>query len=254
MKLFSIVFFFLFQIVVFGQDLPILTPNLGYLVNKSPEGEKKFHEDMLKCPDLWEKVDGGEMDTTKLTADERIVFRNTCMDETEDYWEILGVGCSWYCGGGLDSTYASSELIGGKYSANNIHDLNYKTAWVEGVAGQGIGEKITYDFPPENPRITKIIIVNGYVKSPKAWTENSRVKKLKMYVDGKPFALLELADSKQEQSFSFTPLGVADRKDYDKLRTLPRWTITFEIMEVYPGSKYEDTAITEIYFDGIDVH
>ncbi|MCF8415167.1 MAG: hypothetical protein K9G40_02900 [Crocinitomicaceae bacterium] len=254
MKLFSIVFFFLFQIVVFGQDLPILTPNLGYLVNKSPEGEKKFHEDMLKCPDLWEKVDGGEMDTSKLNADERIVFRNICMEETEDYWEILGGGCSWYCGGGLDSTFASSELVGGKYSANNIHDLNYKTAWVEGVAGQGIGEKITYDFPPENPRITKIIIVNGYVKSPKAWTENSRVKKLKMYVNGKPFALLELANSKQEQSFSFTPLGVADRKDYDKLRILPRWTITFEIMEVYPGSKYEDTAITEIYFDGIDVH
>jgi hypothetical protein len=208
---------------------------------------------MLKCPDLWEKVGGSEIDTTKLTANERIIFR-TCMEETEDYWEILGGGCSWYCGGGLDSTYASSELVGGKYTANNIHDLNYKTAWVEGVTGQGIGEKITYDFPPENPRITKIIIVNGYVKSPKAWTENSRVKKLKMYVDGKPFALLELADSKQEQSFSFEPLGLSDREDYDKLLTLPRWTITFEIMEVYPGSKYEDTAITEIYFDGIDVH
>jgi hypothetical protein len=254
MKLFPIVFFFLFQTVVFGQDLPILTPNLGYLVDKSPEGEKDFLDDLKQCADLWEKVNGGDMDTSKLTANERIVFRNTCMYETEDYWEILGVGCSWYCGGGLDSTFASSELVGGKYSSNNIHDLNYKTAWVEGVAGQGIGEKITYDFPPENPRITKIIIVNGYVKSPKAWTENSRVKKLKMYVDGKPFTLLELADSKQEQSFSFDPLGVADRKDYDKLRTLPRWTITFEILEVYPGSKYQDTAITEIYFDGIDVH
>lgn len=28
----------------------------------------------------------------------------------------------------------------------------------------------------------------------------------------------------------------------------------FEIMEVYKGDKNEDTAITEIYFDGIDVH
>ena len=254
MKLFPIFFFFLFQWVVFGQELPILTPKLGYLVDKSPEGEKKFHENMLKCPDLWEKVNGGDMDTSKLNADERIVFRNICMEEKEDYWEILGTGCSWYCGGGLDSTFASSELVGGNYSANNIHDLSFKTAWVEGAAGHGIGEQITYDFPPENPRITTIIIVNGYAKSPKAWIENSRVKKLKMYVDGKAYAILELADSKQEQSFSFSPLGVVDRKDYDKLRTYPRWTITFEIMEVYPGSKYEDTAITEIYFDGIDVH
>jgi hypothetical protein len=25
-------------------------------------------------------------------------------------------------------------------------------------------------------------------------------------------------------------------------------------LEVYKGDKYDDTAITEIYFDGIDVH
>jgi len=30
--------------------------------------------------------------------------------------------------------------------------------------------------------------------------------------------------------------------------------LKFEILEVYKGSKYNDTAITEIYFDGIDVH
>jgi len=230
-----------------------MQPSLGFLVDKSPEGEKVFHQHMLQCPELWEKVGGGDLDTLKLTLTERIIFR-TCMEESEDYWEILGMGCSWYCGGGLDSTYASSELVGGKYTANNIHDLNYKTAWVEGAVGHGIGEKITYDFPPENPRITKIIIINGYIKSNKAWTENSRVKALKMFIDGKPFAILELADSKQEQSFSFSPLGVADRKDYDLLRTMPHWKMTFEILEVYPGSKYEDTAITEIYFDGIDVH
>jgi len=28
----------------------------------------------------------------------------------------------------------------------------------------------------------------------------------------------------------------------------------FEILEVYTGEKYADTAISEIYFDGIDVH
>ena len=28
----------------------------------------------------------------------------------------------------------------------------------------------------------------------------------------------------------------------------------FEILEVYKGLKYDDTAISEIYFDGLDVH
>jgi len=28
----------------------------------------------------------------------------------------------------------------------------------------------------------------------------------------------------------------------------------FEILEVFKGDKYDDTAISEIYFDGIDVH
>ena len=30
--------------------------------------------------------------------------------------------------------------------------------------------------------------------------------------------------------------------------------LKFEIMDVYPGDKYKDTVISDIYFDGIDVH
>lgn len=37
------------------------------------------------------------------------------------------------------------------------------------------------------------------------------------------------------------------------IRTIP-WTLKFEIAEVYKGTKYDDVVITEIYFDGIDVH
>jgi hypothetical protein len=31
-------------------------------------------------------------------------------------------------------------------------------------------------------------------------------------------------------------------------------TLKFEILEVYPGTRHKDTVISEIYFDGIDVH
>jgi hypothetical protein len=36
--------------------------------------------------------------------------------------------------------------------------------------------------------------------------------------------------------------------------TKPDWTLKFEILEVYPGSSCDDTVISELYFDGVDVH
>lgn len=75
-----------------------------------------------------------------------------------------------------------------------------------------------------------------------------------MYFNDKPFAILNLADSRQEQHFKFEPLGYGDRQNWEELNKKPSWTIKFEILDVYKGDKYDDTAITEIYFDGIDVH
>jgi hypothetical protein len=34
----------------------------------------------------------------------------------------------------------------------------------------------------------------------------------------------------------------------------PKWTLKFEIKEVYPGTKYQDCVIADFIFDGIDVH
>lgn len=244
----------LFSIETFGQSVKGLKPTLGRLVDKSPEGEIEFYKNQKECYNLWTKRDNGN----KLTDEEEKLLEKNCMeDEPEGYYEILGGGCSWYCGAGQDTQTASSELKSLKeinYSASNAHDLNYKTAWVEGVPGYGIREFLTYHFPPENPRITKVIIVNGYVKSKKAWTENSRVKTLKMYLNDKPFAILNLEDSRQEQEFKFEPIGNGDRGDWEKLKSLPTWTIKFEIIDVYKGDKFDDTAITEIYFDGTDIH
>src|SRR5690606_26651769 len=138
-------------------------------------------------------------------------------------------------GDGQDTIYASSTsktYKGINYSAKNIHDLNYESAWIEGVPGYGIGENIVYHVPPQHPRITEIIVVNGYVKSLTSWKDNSRVKKLKMYVDNNPFAILNLADSRQEQHFKFDPLGYGDRENWEQLQAKSWWTIKFEIVEV----------------------
>ncbi|MBC6491823.1 hypothetical protein BC349_12245 [Flavihumibacter stibioxidans] len=59
----------------------------------------------------------------------------------------------------------------------------------------------------------------------------------------------------QEQHFKLEqPLGYGDRSNTKQLSAKPGWALQFEITAVYPGAKYDDTAITEIYFDGIDVH
>ena len=163
----------------------------------------------------------------------------------ENAWDIIDGGCSWYCGGGNYKIKASSSL-NDSYKAEFANDLSYKTAWVEGKKDEGIGEYLEYYFKNDSPRITEIIISNGYMKSEETWKNNNRVKKLKLYVNGVPLGVLNLKDSRTDQYFEVGTLG-HNKNGTDLI-------LKFEILEVYKGSKYNDTAITEIYFDGIDVH
>lgn len=164
------------------------------------------------------------------------------------YNDLYGCSCSWYCGGSVKSVAASSHLqrIGAfSYEAGNAHDFNHETVWA--TKGKGIGESLTYTFEGGCPRITKVKILSGHVKNEEIWRANSRVKRLRMYCDGKPIATLALQDSRTLQTFNVGTLGYHDS-------TKPDWTLRFEILDVYPGTRYDDTVIAELYFDGIDVH
>ena len=131
------------------------------------------------------------------------------------------------------------------YKASNIFDEDTETAWVEGVKGHGIGQWI--EFKNVGVRqdgiwcgVGSISILNGYVKSDKAWRENGRVKRLKVYCNGKPKYIMELQNSRSLQYFGIDDLLEGYTSHISKLR--------FEILEVYPGTKYKDTVISEIYF------
>jgi len=243
---------------IFGQNIKTIEPIIGEELDFSHEFIQNFNSpDALKrCDELEQRIKKEGRNYSELTPKEKLILKY-CDLSRDNAWDIIGGGCSWYCGGGPSSVTASSQLKATSttsYSASNAQDLSYQTAWVEGVDGDGIGEFLVYHFAPQCPRITNIIVVNGYVKSKSLWQNNSRVKRLKMYVNEKPYAILELKDIMAEQRFVVEPIGNADRKDIKKLESLPAWTIKFEIMDVYKGLKYQDTAITEIYFDGIDVH
>lgn len=169
-------------------------------------------------------------------------------------YDALGGGCSFYCGCEIGELKASSELKPqGKftYEAKNMHDLNYASAWVEGAPGDGIGEWVEYTLPANNPRITTLNIANGYVRTKKAWTENSRVKVLDVEVNGVPHAKVHLKDYYGLQSVDIPTIGYEDRENFEGKEPI---RIRFIIREVYPGTKYQDTAISDIYFGGIDVH
>ena len=167
----------------------------------------------------------------------------------ESVWNIIHGGCSWYCGGGNYKITASSQLPtqhSYNYEAHSANDLSYETAWVEGKVDSGIGEYLEYSFKNGSPRLTSIIISNGYMKSEETWKNNNRVKSLKVYINGKAHGILQLSDTRTDQEFKIGTFG--KNKDGSDL------VLRFEILDIYKGDKYNDTAITEIYFDGIDVH
>ncbi len=193
----------------------------------------------------------------KITVEKWEELSNQYGDDSEElskydgitiYDDLYSGKCSWYCGGEVKSVTASSCLPpvkGFNYKGENAHDFSHESVWA--TKGKGIGESLTYTFEGKCPRITTVNILNGHVKSESAWKANSRVKKLRVWYNGKPYAILALEDSRSLQSFDVGVLGYNDS-------TKPDWTLKFEIMEVYPGSKYGDTVIAELYFDGIDVH
>src|SRR5690606_33566085 len=254
MKLNLIIGLILLYNVGFAQ-IKEINPTSVRLLDLSVEAETAFNENREACKKIWDKMSAGTKYDDLTDAEKDALSK---VDETlVDYWDIIGDGCSWYCGGGPKEVTASSNLKSqgtNNYEPQNAHDLNYKNVWVEGVPGYGISEYLLYTFNGPSPRITEIIIVNGHVKSQLAWENNSRVKKLKVYINDEPYANFNLQDTRSAQTFEVNPIGYEDRQNLDAMKVEPDWTIKFEILEVYKGLKYDDVVISEIYYDGLDVH
>ena len=151
----------------------------------------------------------------------------------------------WHSGS-LGKAEASSTLTASSssnYNIENIYDLDLTTAWIEGKPDDGIGENIAFTLQFEEPNNAKnfngeIEIFNGYCKSERLWKTNSRVKQMKMYLNGQSICLIELADTWQYQSFD-----ISQYINREKIQEGDQ--VTFEITAIYPGTKYKDVAISE---------
>jgi len=128
----------------------------------------------------------------------------------------------------------SSRLGGGDYGPGNLVDHNPATAWVEGVPGDGIGQwvSLTFDYPM---KFSRIFIHSGYCKSKDLLLKNNAPRTIRIITEAGEHTV-NLERTIEQQTIRL-PSPVASR-----------W-IKFEIKSVYPGSKYRDTAISEIVVD-----
>ncbi len=128
---------------------------------------------------------------------------------------------------------SSSALVDGSnvYSAQNLIDSNLSTCWADGVSSFGIGEYIVINFDKEYD-IHGIEIWNGYQKSSDLFYKNSRPSSICVLTDRWKFDF-SLEDRMGMQTF----------KLFGSTRS-----VKIVINDVYPGTKYADTCISDISF------
>jgi hypothetical protein len=160
---------------------------------------------------------------------------------------LSGSGCSLACAMDWTLSATSVHLENDKlnYGIENLNDGIPNTAWVEGAEGYGIGEKIFArikgDRKTVNVSFWGIRIANGYQQDSSTWNNYSRVKKLKVIHNSKPILIINLPDK----------MGVLTAKWNANLMRLNNGDlITFEILDVYKGDKYENTALSDLVLDG----
>ena len=227
--------------LVNAQNIETLKPKLGSENNYS----KAAFDYWKKATDLLSQIDNLK---NEIHYSEINLNNKKAIDSLEMGYgpSTKVVGCSYYCSGGPYKIVSSSLLKDNQNcSEQNIHDFDLFTGWIP-KSENGIGESISFHFKGEASRINAIVIYNGNIKTKELWKNNSRAKKVKLKIDNKTIAILELKDTTASQRFEIEPIQ-ATTDDQDLVLTL-------EILEAYRGAKYTALVISEINFDGIDDH
>lgn len=145
----------------------------------------------------------------------------------------------------VESISTSSELVEAQFAGKylyppvNVLDGNKDTTWAEAIStGPGIGENITVSFT-KPVSFNEIQIINGFASGNDLYNKNNRVKRVQItQVDGLHFQNQEF--TLNDASPSWQPIKYA----------LPQTArvITFTVLDVYKGYRYDDTCLSDIRF------
>ncbi|HDS02438.1 MAG TPA: hypothetical protein ENN72_01860 [Firmicutes bacterium] len=167
---------------------------------------------------------------------------------------------------------------GQNYSGENLFDGYAGSSWVEGAKGDGIGESLTMAV---SERTDALALINGYAASKALFRKNNRLKSIQITIErgyspegyvtekGRAFFLfpmtssvrLEIADHPRLQSLALPLDWESIRNEEQKTDELwaafaektghPQkaqtfYFLTMTIKEVYPGSVWTDTCLSEL--------
>lgn len=127
------------------------------------------------------------------------------------------------------------------YHPNYVLDDDPKTAWIEGVDGDGVGESLTVKLSAlKSARALKLVIVDGYQKSRGLFAANSTPTRLELTVlgpTGAPSATKEL-----------TLAAKLGPQTFEVPLTAGLASVTLKVLAVKPGTRYRDTCISDVQF------
>lgn len=132
------------------------------------------------------------------------------------------------------ATVSSSALKGtaiASFQATNLVDGDLATPWQEGANGAGLGEWVRFEFT-QPLELARIEILNGYQKDDERYLGNPRVRLIMVEYSSGATQLVELSDVRDPQMINPTSEAV-------------EW-VKLAIVSVYPGDKWEDTALSEV--------
>lgn len=130
-----------------------------------------------------------------------------------------------------DSFLVDNTNIGFNYEAGMVMDQDFSTAWCSEKGGKS-GE-LTMDFA-DYVQADKVGILPGFGRDENIYSKNNRIKSL-----GVTF------DEGEEQIFDFDD---SYRMHFVDLNEAKFKKVKFVVKDIYKGSKYNDTCISEVDF------
>ena len=173
--------------------------------------------------------------------------------QREDRWDnaIVFGDSSW-----VKASSSFQETIGGKTVIYSPDKLGYKIGecW---VPAKPLNEKLTlsikYEKIPLNTQrnfsLGDFYISSGFVSfsKPHLYSENARPKKIRLSSNTGKSITVELKDTPHFQLLPIKGAGMFFVKEYGSSYDLTA-ELTIEILEVYPGSKYQDLCVNAICY------